>query len=168
MSVKDKRLVGDLVEKLRSEYPTAPRKLLRSHIRLQLEHRKVEFNDAMQKQLDRALDKAFPKQQKPERTQQPSDQVLPSQEQLRLRQNIEDVKRAFASDSIKAMKFLQMTYSTLPPKVKTKVLPTWEDMRLDYETLKKSCGTDVPRLPLIDFANKWIPTIIEIISGAMA
>ena len=70
MSVKQKRVVEYLVDKFRSDYPTAPRALLHKTIRLELEHRKIPFTDAIEKQLERALNRTFPKELKKE--QQPA------------------------------------------------------------------------------------------------
>jgi hypothetical protein len=51
--------VAELVGNYRDKYPTAPRDLLRKTIRLELEHRKIPFTDALERKLDRELHEVF-------------------------------------------------------------------------------------------------------------
>lgn len=60
MSVNKKIDVAQLVGSYRRAYPTAPRDLLRKTIRLELEHRKIPFTDALERKLDRELREVFP------------------------------------------------------------------------------------------------------------
>ena len=59
MSLRKKVNVSKFVKKFRAKYPTVPRDFLRKTIRLELEHQKVSFTEAISKKLDRELRKSF-------------------------------------------------------------------------------------------------------------
>jgi hypothetical protein len=89
MSLEKRVSVSDLVRKYRIRYPTAPRDLLRKTIRLELEHQKVSFTEAIRKKLDRELRKSFSKPL--DHVTEPSDRVVdPESEQKIIRKVIEN------------------------------------------------------------------------------
>ena len=164
--MKQKGLVGDLVEKLRTDYPTTPRSLLRSHIRLELEHRKIPFTDAVEKQLDRALDKTFFFEEEQVKKVKKGKQKLVSQKMVdRYWRSVEEVK--LAHDASEAYERALYAWHNASSPYKEDILdPSFKTAENALEQIRKFPDLFVRGVKEIAFKKKAMHRLLEKLTEA--
>jgi hypothetical protein len=147
MSVSKKVDVGAMVQNYREQYPTAPRDLLRKTIRLELQHRKIAFDDATERRLDRALKESFmPEQQSLKKVSQKPSSAIPNKPTDYVLKKLQLAPRKFNSLQRKNMENSELTFQDLRSYAKTNFVDEYEALKPDFERTEKHLQESRDRL----------------------